>query len=84
MNFEIAAERLMAATTLNRKGEMGIDWPEWKERYLDDPAFEQEKVAIMAWLKRFYAEAVKDAEQERANAEVEKILQDLERAKNHP
>ncbi len=79
MDFEMAAERLMAATTLNYDGSLGVDWPEWKERYMGAPHLDKERHAIAEWLKWFAVEAVKAAEQSRAEAEVKKIMDDLDR-----
>lgn len=79
MDFDLAAERLMAATTPNRNGSLGIDWMEWKERHMNHPDLDEDRKVIAAWLKGFYNEVVRDAQEKMAEAEWKKINEDLKR-----
>lgn len=84
MNFELEAERLMAATTPNHDGSIGVDWHEWKDRYMGSDSMEKERTAIAEYLKGFYNAVVRDANEKMAEAEWKKINAELERFKQKP
>ena len=80
----MAAERLMAATTPNLDGSLGIDWMEWKDCYMNSSSMDQERKVIAEWLKGFYNEVIQDAQEKMAEAEWKKINAELERFNKKP
>lgn len=84
IDYEKAAEKLMAATELHIPGEIGMDWLEWKDIYGSRPGTIEIRKVIEEQLRGFARQVIEDANETMALAQHEQIMKDLEGMRKKP
>lgn len=74
MDFKREAERLMAATTPNFEGGIGMRPSEWRDIYGDRPETIEDRDLIALWLEDFLSRAIRDIESQKGEAILESLL----------
>lgn len=78
IDYEKAADHLMAATAEHEPGVIGMDYLAWKDTYGRLPSTAEMRKAIAEHLKGFARRVIEDANEEMAKRQSEQILRDLE------
>jgi len=84
IDFDKAADHLMADTALHEPGVIGMDYIEWKEIYGRLPSTAEMRKAVAEHLKGFARWVIEDANEEMAKAQSEQIRKDLEGMNKRP
>jgi hypothetical protein len=81
IDFEKAADHLMAATVEHEPGVIGMDYLEWKDTYGRWPSTAEMRKVIAEHLKGFARQVIEAANEEMAKRQSEQIQKDLEAMK---
>lgn len=81
LDFTLEAEKLMAATTSNEEGGLGMPVAEWREFIGDRPDTIEERDRVAQWLHGFTRRALCELQQEDAKRTLEQMIKDLDRGR---